>query len=601
MESVGQKESLVDLNIRGSPHDGYRRRYCRQLVKTYRNLSFAGIPGVHTQGGIRLEDIFIALQASHGVPEVDVLVEEGEQKPDDPRRPASSIRTRETVEVLSAIDALQNNDNMVILGAPGSGKTTFMRYLALTFAQELSKERLQLDEDRLPILITIQDIAKYLSSDNPIADILSKHVNSELRLDLPDEYFRPYLEAGRCIVLFDGLDEVASVRQRDQVARKVLLFANRYAKNRCIVTSRIAGYREVQRFPEGDFPHLTIRDFDDDQIRDFAQKWYMARYPFEAAERTKDLVATIEASPRVRRLAMSPLMLTILAIIHRSRSGLPNARVKLYDLCTDALLFTWERRHRRPRLTDVSGKLVTDKEVRQRLEQLAYWMHSQTPAETRGQMHVRYALLKARLAEQLTDLSKMDPTVAEDEAAHFLEYIRENTGVLLERGTQLYAFVHLSFQEHFAACDIYRRCGANADKVWEEISGYLHDSHWRDVILLLVAKLDDWSDDIGEELMGKILEARTPYEDLLKRNLFLAGSCLAEDVTAEAGTCKHILDEIIGLAISSPYSAQKQYAADILRDLSNSYYKDNVMSIFPELLSDESSYVRGRAAELLMA
>ena len=600
-QSAGRKESFAGMNIRRILRDSYRRRYSSQLINAYRNLRFAGIPHSFDQNPVRLEDIFITLQGSHRIPEVDILAEEEEllEAIQKVRHRPEEVRQRETVESLSLTEALKGNDKMVILGAPGSGKTTFMRYLALTFAQELSSERLGVKEDRIPVLITIQDIVEDLSSDNTIADILSKHINSDLQLDLPDGYFLLYLEQGRCIVLFDGLDEVASVRQRGEVAEKVRLFANLYNENRYIITSRIAGYREIQRLPESDFAHVTIKDLDDDQIRDFAGKWYEAMFPFEAGARAQDLVEAIERSSKVKQLAINPLMLTIMAVVHRSSAELPNERIKLYDLCTDALLFTWQRERGRPRLTDIQRRLIPDNEVRRRLEQLAYWMHSQAPKEFHGQMHVRYARLCSEMAEQLIQRRKMDPDEAEAEAEHFLEYIRQNTGVLLERGTELYAFVHLTFQEYFAAWNIYRLCRGDADKVWDAISPCLHDSHWREVILLLIAKLDDQFDGIGEELIGKILDAETPYDHLLKRNLLLAGACLADDVVMEAGTYEKILDEIVDMSAFSPYSLQRENAREVSRDLLNSYYKDNVTDRFLRLLSDESSDVRGIAASAL--
>ena len=421
IEGIKQTGAGVFRSVKGiGDKRKIRKIYCHQLVIAYENLSFAGVSCAYDQNPIKIRDIFITLQASRRVPVVDVLAEAAERlEPEDERRLPRDVRIRESVEELSVVEALRDNHRMVVLGAPGSGKTTFMRYLALTFARKLSGDRLKLDEDRLPILITVQNIVDdLLKDDKTIADVLSKHVNSELQMDLPDDYFTSYLEKGECIVLFDGLDEVADVTQRGQVAEKVRRFANRYNENRYMVTSRIAGYREIQRLPESDFKHFTIRDFDDDQIRDFARKWYQARYPSETKKRTDDLIQAIGRSAKVRQLAVNPLMLTIIAVVHRSSAELPNERIKLYDLCTEALLFSWQRERGRPSLTDASGSLIRDTEVRRRLEQLAYWMHGQKPKEAGGQMHVRYNQLWSKLAEQLVQRKKMDQDDAEDESKH---------------------------------------------------------------------------------------------------------------------------------------------------------------------------------------
>ncbi len=601
IESAGRKASFIKVITSRLLSEGYKGRYLEQLVEAHENLSFAGVPDAYGQNVVKLEDIFITLQASHRIPEVDILADEGGLSAliVDQRRPPRDVPMRESIEILSVMDALKEHDKLMVLGAPGSGKTTFMKYLALTFAQNLSSERLELDEERLPILITLQDIAEELSK-KTIAEVLSEHIKTQLQLEMPDGYFYPYLEAGRCIVLFDGLDEVANIKQRGEVAEAVKLFANLYKENRYIITSRIAGYREIQQLPEDHFAHFTIRDFDDDQIEEFARNWCQVRYPLvEANKQADDLIQAIERNPKVKQLATNPLMLTIIAIVHRSSAELPNERIKLYDRCTDALLYSWQREHGRPTLTDIHGKEIPDGEVRRRLEQLAYWIHSELPATAQGQTHVKYMRLKSQLAEQLIDRKKIDPDEAEDEAKHFLEYIRQTTGVLLERGTELYAFVHLTFQEYFAAYDIYRRCRGDVEKVWEEISPNLHDSHWQEVILLLIAKLNGEYDEIGEELIQKILNAETPYDDLLQRNLFLAAACLADDVTAEVETYEPILDKIIDGVFHSPYRVQWEYAIDILKDLANSHYKNYVMDKFPDVLSNDDSSVRWRAAYAL--
>jgi hypothetical protein len=130
--SVGRKRIFANVGALQTSYDNYRRkyRYCDQLVAAYENLSFAGVPGAFDQNPVKLEDIFITLQASHRIPEVDILTEEGElPEPVEQRRPPRDLRMREAVKVLSVMEALKDNSKMVILGAPGSGKTTFMRYL----------------------------------------------------------------------------------------------------------------------------------------------------------------------------------------------------------------------------------------------------------------------------------------------------------------------------------------------------------------------------------------------------------------------------------------------------------------------------------------
>ena len=367
-----------------------------------------------------------------------------------------------------------------------------------------------------------------------------------------------------------------------------------------MITSRIAGYREIQRIPEDEFAHFTVRDFDDDQIGAFARNWHRARGSTQAEAEAASLVEATDRNSKVKQLAANPLMLTIIAIVHEGNTRLPNRRIQLYDQCIQTLLFSWRERRKNPPLTSVDGAPITDVEARRRLEQLAYWMHSSASAESDEPVHVKRVQLKTEMAKQLVGRKNMDRDEAEAEAEHFLEYIRGHTGVLLERGTELYAFVHLTFQEYFAAWDISRRSRGDADKVWKQIHSCQHDSHWREVILLLIAKLDEqYPDEIGEELIQKILNAESRYGYILKRDMFLAGACLADDVTAKAGTYERVLDEIVDAAMHSPHRIQREYAADMLGDLLNSHYGDTVTSRFLDRLSEDDSEVRGSAVDAL--
>src|SRR6202030_2313319 len=82
------------------------------------------------------------------------------------------------------------------------------------------------------------------------------------------------------------------------------------------------------------------------------------------------------------------------------------------------------------------------------------------------------------------------------QASRFLELVKEEVGLIVERGTDensesLYGFVHRTFQEYFAAADVYERYQQKEDTVIisEFLRDHLQDPHWHEVILLLFGKL----------------------------------------------------------------------------------------------------------------
>ena len=295
-------------------------------------------------------------------------------------------------EVLKALKA--ERPVAVILGTPGSGKSTTMRWLALKMARASLSRSYDLPEGlasrQIPILIRISDYAKSLDAENmPFRQFFTEHIAREypaltnLSNTLLDE-----LKKGRCLLLFDGLDEVASDSLRRRVAENISAFISDYAAesattqhfNRFIVTSRIVGY-EAGTFNR--YAHYTLRDLEDEQIKQFLTNWCPAveRYQAMASQGMKPLTAQQEAqakkagdeqrgrllealenNPGIKRLAVNPLMLTILALIQRSGRTLPHRRIDLYQVVTRTLLDNWNKEKGQESLLgrrDTAGRAIT--------------------------------------------------------------------------------------------------------------------------------------------------------------------------------------------------------------------------------------------------
>ena len=138
-------------------------------------------------------------------------------------------------------------------------------------------------------------------------------------------------------MLLDGLDEVVSAEERLGVVRQIEDFVRRYGHktNRFVVTSRIAGYRSA---PLGEpFTHYTVQEMNEAQMRHFLERWCQtvedAQTPeLTAQERARTARREIESimqaiqNPGVRRLAVNPLLLRILALIHRTGANCRKAR-----------------------------------------------------------------------------------------------------------------------------------------------------------------------------------------------------------------------------------------------------------------------------------
>ena len=454
-------------------------------------------------------------------------------------------------------EAMQSTKRLVVLGDPGCGKTTLLKYLALTFAAEKSEERLSLQEERVPIFLRLWDLGTYLAQNEQSSEseeaaqvlgCIEERVKT-MNVDLPDRFLIEALRAGDCILLFDGLDEVAEINHRVRAAQAIGAFVEAYPENRYVVTARIQGYRGVPPF-SGGFEEAYVNDFSDEDVSAFIQSWYKAvrgtlTSPIEqlrADESSQDLQRVVESNPKIRELAKNPLLLSTIALVHYNRIRLPERRAELYDECTAFLLGFWDY----TKGLDADEKIYSEighfgrDAKRELLEPIALWFHQQGQS---GFMADRETL-QSKLAEELqqmtgyADMEKMRRV-----ASIFLDLACERSGLLIEREKDYFAFSHLTFQEYLAA----RRLAYSKDYI-EFILNHLHESWWHEVILLTVGHLSSENNPTARkraaELVQAIRRANSEFEQYLKRDLLLAGSCLVD--TNPAGIYHWLRDEIAG-------------------------------------------------------
>jgi formylglycine-generating enzyme required for sulfatase activity len=530
-QAGGQPPARVNLET-------LRADYLGRLVAAHAWLDFSGIPQVRNVVSLKLDDVFVPLSATKELPVGDVLREPfARRRAKGGAVDADVLAEREAAERRVALEDALKEPRLVVLGEPGSGKTTILKHVALKLAQGRGSE-LGLETDGvapLPILFPVSAYAAALrQGDRALSDYLAAHFAAHEQPGL-EPLFADAFARGRAIVLLDGLDEVLDASERVQVVQRVQEFVRRFTTpagkgeatatgNRFVVTSRIAGY-EAARL--GDFAHVTVLPFGDDDVVRFSGQWCRAwgRVTDESAaadaraeRRARDLVDAIRASDNVTRLATNPLLLTIIALIHYQNVRLPERRVELYRLAVEALAESWNRAR------SLGGQAVDlylgDRRLDARfvvnvLGPVARWVHATQPGGL-----VEQRALEAKLAEALREQEGVSDARARELAHAFLDLIRRGSGLLQERGLGLYGFLHLTFEEYLAARAI-------ADLDPDPTAGLLehwHDAAWREVLLLAVGSSVPSQ---ATRLVDALL--KSPAEgDLRGKNVVLAGQALAD-------------------------------------------------------------------------
>ena len=308
----------------------YRERYLQHLIDRHRAFD---VKGLTTQGiyNLELEQVFV---------ELSMAPQPAHQVSTDPIGETSGWSRSRRIIWDYLHSKQMTAQNFVIIGPPGSGKTTLLKHMTLTLvAGRRHRQSNLLRRHQLPILLFLRDSAEIIKARYGFS--LTEVVQDSLTkwgMQAAPGWFESQLAKGRCLVMLDGLDEVADLETRRKVVEWVEQQMITHARNRFIITSRPFGYRST---PLSGVTVLEVRPFTNEQIQRFVHNWYLANeimsaqrddrgVHMSAQEGAKDLLQRLRNAPALSALSVNPLLLTMIATVHRYRSSLPGRRVELY-------------------------------------------------------------------------------------------------------------------------------------------------------------------------------------------------------------------------------------------------------------------------------
>lgn len=329
---------------------------------------------------------------------------------------------------INGLRLVREKDNLFILGKPGAGKTTFLKYIALKAAEQII--------EKVPIFVSLKEWA-----DSGL-ELLPFMVERFDICDFPDAqpFVEELLKSGNAIVLFDGLDEVNQESgQRDKQTRAINNFVEKYDRSQCLITCRIA----ASDYSFHPFTYVEIADFTEKQIQTFVGNWFRKEGEKDEETRDKFLVEfERDDNKGLRDLARTPLLLTLLCLAFDKTLTFPQRRVEIYEEALDALLKKWDA-SRRIKRDEIYRKLSLGHKEN---------MLARIAAETFEKNE--YFIPQAELERLITDYVKNIPPHDTNEAIDgkaILKALEAQHGIFVERAHGVYSFSHLTFQEYFTA------------------------------------------------------------------------------------------------------------------------------------------------------
>ncbi len=379
-------------------------------------------------------------------------------------RQRRSFHVRREAERQDGLQVANQFSRLYILGKPGAGKTTFMKFMTL----EALRGKLG---QKIPIFVTLKELSDKGQAILPfMADQFKQCGNwdgEEVENQLL-KFVTQLLRAGRAVVLFDGLDEVnLENEKRTKLIAELKDFVYTFEKCQVLVTCRIA----ASDYSFARFKYVEMADFTDEQQKRFIFKWFQDN----AAPRDACWQALSDSKSRnLRELAHVPLLLTLLCITFERRGEFPPDRDEVYRTAVNALLFEWDSSRLLKRDAVYEGL-----DVKYR-ERLLAWIAFETFSRN------EYLLDEAKLAALIEAYLGTVPRVAADvDGLNVLRTIEAQHGLLVERAQGVYSFSHLTLQEYFTA----RFAVDNAQDVLPKMVQRVGEDSWREVFLLTAGML----------------------------------------------------------------------------------------------------------------
>ncbi len=394
---------------------------------------------------------------------------------------------------------------LVILGDPGSGKSSLIRYLALRWAR--IAEPTVRDTQPIPLVIDLGTYGRWQCDGRK--DFVRFLEEAPVWHEWPRGLLGRLLEQpGRVVLLLDGLDEVFDVPTREAVINDIQRFSSQFAHTPIVVTSRVVGY-QPQRLRDAEFRHFMLQDLDAAQITAFVDRWHEVTFddPAQAAPKRDRLQKAIRESKSIAMLAGNPLLLTMMAILNRNQE-LPRDRADLYAQASRVLLHQWDTERA---LVDFPG-MSTEIGLREKtdiLRRVAAHMQA-APGGLKGNL-----IDGPTLTGLIEDYLQNELHFAQSRAAAraVVEHLRQRNFILCFVGADSYAFVHRTFLEYFCAADFVHQFNVaktlDIDGLIALFDQHCRDDEWREVLRLICGQID-------ETFVGRIVEQLATRTDLEK-------------------------------------------------------------------------------------
>ena len=455
------------------------RRYKERLKEELGKNSIFGMPGIDgDKEAVNLPDTFVPL-------DISVNKEHQPQGMEGSEAKTSDVNPEDAL-----LYAVGRSRLLLIIGEPGSGKTTIIKHFALS-------PTIALPGFAFPVPILYMPLSKMATPGEEKQSLHAKLSQCfEPHLEIEKSFFEDRLKNHPSLLLLDGLDEISDEAQRVTICTWVSEAAKTWKKAFFVMTTRDKGYGEKEQNALKIQKEIAwVKRFSEEQQRLFLQKWFRAAFLrdlhrdekgcsqqriTEKEQEAANSAAALDSDLSLpdnrglrNDLAGIPLLLQFMAIFWKQSKAIPGNREKLYDVALDYLLFYRENDKNIPPYLPAT-------ESKKLLEPLSLWMQDRSE--------------DAADIEQFHDRMQQDVDLLDYKyrSKYSAEKICDNlvrrAGVLGKSGST-YVFSHKTFREYLAGLRLVK-CVTSEPKRIGKLVEQVGVDWWDEPLLFFVAQVD---------------------------------------------------------------------------------------------------------------
>ena len=444
------------------------------------------------------------------------------------------------VSAANYLDIEQSCPRVVVIGDPGVGKSTLTSWIKWRLASSAAQRPLTPH----PVLITLVSRYDLVDGDSTIMSAIRKRFETDF-LVLVDEKTVGYLAAmGWMALIVDGLDEVSDPTQRRKIVDQITSLAEVYPALPVICTTRRTGF-EVGIF-RAPFTVLQLDKYSEDQVAEYAHRWFSASHSNLKAERF------LGESRTLIDLITNPLLLALLCTLYRQYDYIPESRRELYLRCAALMFYEWDPRRgiNIPNLFKREGEAI--------LREIALILLRKGGVGASIDENQLLSIIKGHLEDK-----GIDSVAAVVAARELLDYCSRRAWILSKVSSKdhldYFSFTHRTFFEFFAAEAIIRKLNHQHALAAQgrgtttrsgdlgPVSRMILDTFLADPTTvmpeLLLQTADDLMGGMSTPVIDELLRVITPRADR-RRRADVAALCmrLVGAGGAHAGIVERVLD-----------------------------------------------------------